>query len=594
MLTAKTLPICLFLGWLLSGWAHMEMSYPYPLRSRLDPLTPGDLRDYDNIAPLRPDGSDFPCKNYHGSAPWRPVATYVAGGSYTMSVTGGARHHGGSCQLSLSYDQGATFKVIKSIVGGCPLKSEYAFTVPASAPSGPALFAWSWFNLMGNREMYMNCAQVVIEGGSLARSASANASAGLEELPEIFVANVGAQGRCTTTETEQLIFPEPGPEIEYGAGLSPSDPVPAGPCGPRSSKPASYGGQRSTSLTRGRPTATGVSVSSRVGTLTRQSSPSAASLSANPSLPVSGSSVMPPGSSVATTYRCRGRTCSSNAVAVSTPSSSVPSRPTTTGTLGSMTSRTATASSFTQPMPPPSTAGSSEAVATPSTRYSSPIASGVPPMSTSLSPQPPMLSQIPLPPQSAPPASSSQQLSSAPSPTSSQTSPTPASALPSLQSTPASPQSPLPPSISTGLSSSSLLPSQPQASPSSSATGPPRPVGTTAICQPGDIQCTSADAWCICDGYGTGFIFMGAVAPGTACIDGKILPAPRYPPATGGLCSGDVPLRCVADASSGGSSSSGCTTAFEVCSQGVWIYMGSVAAGTVCQDGQIIAAPVSP
>lgn len=29
-----------------------------------------------------------------------------------------------------------------------------SFTLPAEAPSGQALFAWNWFNRVGNREMY--------------------------------------------------------------------------------------------------------------------------------------------------------------------------------------------------------------------------------------------------------------------------------------------------------------------------------------------------------------------------------------------------------------------------------------------------------
>ena len=47
-----------------------------------------------------------------------------------------------------------TFKVIESIIGGCPLNYTYNFTVPDFAPSSDtALLSWSWFNLIGSREM---------------------------------------------------------------------------------------------------------------------------------------------------------------------------------------------------------------------------------------------------------------------------------------------------------------------------------------------------------------------------------------------------------------------------------------------------------
>lgn len=29
-----------------------------------------------------------------------------------------------------------------------------SFTIPKAAPSGEAVFSWTWFNRLGNREMY--------------------------------------------------------------------------------------------------------------------------------------------------------------------------------------------------------------------------------------------------------------------------------------------------------------------------------------------------------------------------------------------------------------------------------------------------------
>ncbi|KAI9882856.1 MAG: hypothetical protein M1823_005396 [Watsoniomyces obsoletus] len=218
MASLKTLLI-----WFLSTYAfivsaHMEMSSPYPLRSKFNPQTPSGLRDYNLMAPLLPDGSDYPCKNYHRSAPGKPVATYTAGKTYQMSIVGNAPHHGGSCQLSLSYDQGQTFKVIKSMMGACPTTSQYDFTIPVDAPSGTPLFAWTWFNLVGNREMYMNCAEVRVEGGPVGAS-NERVSRSLSALPDIFIANVGSHGHATTTENQPLVFPQAGPDVIYGDGV---------------------------------------------------------------------------------------------------------------------------------------------------------------------------------------------------------------------------------------------------------------------------------------------------------------------------------------------------------------------------------------
>ena len=231
MLGRRCYQAWLLLIYTLIASAHMEMSQPLPIRSRLDPETPGELRDYNMIAPLLRDGSDFPCKNYHSSPGLRPTTTYTAGNSYHMSIVGGATHHGGSCQLSLSFDDGASFKAIKSMIGGCAsTATEYSFNVPSFAPPGPALFAWTWFNLVGNREMYMNCAEIVIVNDSLDRSAG-NDSTSLKSLPDIYVANVGPKGACTTTENRPIIFPEGGPDVIYGNGLNADSTSGQGPCG---------------------------------------------------------------------------------------------------------------------------------------------------------------------------------------------------------------------------------------------------------------------------------------------------------------------------------------------------------------------------
>ncbi|KLJ05434.1 DNA-directed RNA polymerase [Blastomyces silverae] len=201
--------ICLLPVLAASAFAHMEMRQPYPFRSKFNPKNgPGDI-DYSNTSPLAANGGDFPCKGYHQDPRTGSTATYNAGGTYTMDITGSAAHGGGSCQLALSYDNGATWKVIKSMMGGCPLTTSYSFQIPTDAPSGDALFAWSWFNLVGNREMYMNCAPVTIVGGN----------GGISYLPNLFIANVG--NGCSTKEGKETVFVNPGSNVVYGGTVTP-------------------------------------------------------------------------------------------------------------------------------------------------------------------------------------------------------------------------------------------------------------------------------------------------------------------------------------------------------------------------------------
>ncbi|KAB8228256.1 hypothetical protein ETB97_001939 [Aspergillus alliaceus] len=195
--------------------AHMEMSWPYPLRSRYDPQNKGNV-DYSMTSPLLSDGSNFPCKGYQKNTPWRATTEYTAGNTYNITLAGSARHGGGSCQLSLSYDDGKTFKVIDSMVGGCPLESKYDFQMPSDVANGQALFAWSWFNLVGNREMYMNCADVVISG------ASGSTDTFERNYPDMFVANVG--NGCSTVEGKHTVFANPGKQVTYAGGVDASAP----------------------------------------------------------------------------------------------------------------------------------------------------------------------------------------------------------------------------------------------------------------------------------------------------------------------------------------------------------------------------------
>ncbi|KAJ5682081.1 Extracellular protein [Penicillium maclennaniae] len=233
-----------------SASAHMQMSKPYPIRSPLNPNSDAQ-KDYSYTNPLQSSGSDYPCKGYANDK-FDSQATYAQGQQYEMELEGSATHGGGSCQISLTYDRGKTFKVIESMLGNCPIDKKYNFTVPSDAPSGEALLAWTWFNKVGNREMYMNCAFVTIGGNSkgkkvnrmqqiehaheahvnhpamehashpnaqpkeqrdIARMETQSKVASFDSLPAIFVANVNQEGKCVTIEGEPVNFPKPGNNV---------------------------------------------------------------------------------------------------------------------------------------------------------------------------------------------------------------------------------------------------------------------------------------------------------------------------------------------------------------------------------------------
>lgn len=226
--------------------AHMEMTFPAPFNSKYNPFAASGSIDYSMTAPLDASGSNFPCKGYHslfGTAEGAATATFAAGGKYNMTIAGGAFHNGGSCQASLSFDKGKTWKVIHSYIGNCPLQSggSFDFTVPSDTPAGEAIFAWTWFNKTGNREMYMNCAAVNITGSSAKRASA------LSSLPDMFVANVGSAGNgCAVTQEADVMFPDPGTEVT----MSNSNAVaPDGDCG--SSGSGSGSGDSNTSAVAG-------------------------------------------------------------------------------------------------------------------------------------------------------------------------------------------------------------------------------------------------------------------------------------------------------------------------------------------------------
>ncbi|WAO93972.1 Hypothetical protein NCS54_01153300 [Fusarium falciforme] len=200
--------------------AHMLMSNPVPYGK-------ASLTN----APLLADGSDFPCKMRDGVYDAQGASNvYKQGSTQQLSFTGQAVHGGGSCQVSITTDKNpdknSVWKVIKSIEGGCPAKGQagnmgnnpdaedpykYDFTIPAELAAGDYTLAWTWFNKIGNREMYMNCAPLTVTG-------SGGSKDHLSSLPDMFVANIG--NKCTVPDASDLQFPNPGEDVDRFNGAT--------------------------------------------------------------------------------------------------------------------------------------------------------------------------------------------------------------------------------------------------------------------------------------------------------------------------------------------------------------------------------------
>ncbi|KAI9776488.1 MAG: hypothetical protein M1816_005249 [Peltula sp. TS41687] len=132
--------------------AHMVINKPTPYGQSI----------LDN-SPLAADGSDYPCRQRSGVYDREGANNVMAlGSTQVLILTGSAVHGGGSCQVSITYDKNPTkdsvFKVIHSIIGGCPARgvegnlppdpdghgaSRFNFKIPDHLPTGEVTLAWS-------------------------------------------------------------------------------------------------------------------------------------------------------------------------------------------------------------------------------------------------------------------------------------------------------------------------------------------------------------------------------------------------------------------------------------------------------------------
>lgn len=182
-----------------------------------------------NNSPLASNGSDFPCKLRHDAfvAPAKETV-YEVGVSNIMRFMGSATHGGGSCQLSLTEDlvpsKESIWKVIKSYEGGCPANVEGGlyggansdndiqldFTIPENIHPGKYTLAWTWFNRIGDREMYMNCAPITVDNPSSPVFNQSIQNQG-HDFPPMFIANING---CMTPQNLDIRFPQPGRNVE--------------------------------------------------------------------------------------------------------------------------------------------------------------------------------------------------------------------------------------------------------------------------------------------------------------------------------------------------------------------------------------------
>lgn len=218
--------------------AHMVMTDPAPIHHQSNPNSITVNSDYSS--PMM-SSAQYPCKGVLAKAQpgeLKPVATWAAGSKQSFTVSGGAAHNGGSCQAAISEDNGKSFKVVKSYIGGCPVSGgkKFDFTLPKETKNGDVLFAWTWFNKVGVREMYMNCASISVTGGG----------SGLSAYPDVVVANSASDGKCKYPEGSDPLFPNPGKDVETAPDAKPVAGVgecgAAGPAAPQTpSKPDTTG-----------------------------------------------------------------------------------------------------------------------------------------------------------------------------------------------------------------------------------------------------------------------------------------------------------------------------------------------------------------
>ncbi|KAB5513577.1 hypothetical protein GE09DRAFT_1266595 [Coniochaeta sp. 2T2.1] len=320
--SVKTIITCL----VAATCARAHMFLASPVRFIQDPVVTN--------GPLLADGTNFPCQaGSTGKYTVKEMNVYPLGSQQTIAFVGNAVHGGGSGQFSLTYDTASrpdsVFKVLKSFEGGFVAKGQtgnigndanapdpytYTFDIPEDLPTGNATVAITWFNKVGNREMYMMCAPVTLTGSS-----GGGSQANFDALPDMFTANIGRG--CGTQDSTDVVFPDPGQVVERNNGATTAFATPTGSgCQAGASRPSGTAGPTGSPAGFSFPAA---GSSNNGGTFATTSAPAAppASISA-------------PGFSGSYSITASGP-ATTKAPAPPTTSAAPPSGPTTTAASGS-------------------------------------------------------------------------------------------------------------------------------------------------------------------------------------------------------------------------------------------------------------------
>lgn len=139
--------------------AHIFMQFPPSRKNKYSEYySSNKLVDYNIMAPLNTFGYTFPCKGFSKGP---PTATFYSN-TIKVILEGSAIHGGGHCQFGITYNDN-DFLVLKTIIRSCLIDGmTYEFDLPANTPEGSLTVFWTWVNAVGNREYYMECADITI------------------------------------------------------------------------------------------------------------------------------------------------------------------------------------------------------------------------------------------------------------------------------------------------------------------------------------------------------------------------------------------------------------------------------------------------
>ena len=140
--------------------SHSYMGYPVCRRSKYSSYYVNKkLVDYNIMAPLNTYGYTFPCKGF----PEGPAISTVKSNNLEIIIEPKAPIHGGGhCQFGITYDS-KTFIVLKQVISTCLLNdNKYEMILP-KIPNGKLTIFWTSINAIGNREYYMDCADVEVK-----------------------------------------------------------------------------------------------------------------------------------------------------------------------------------------------------------------------------------------------------------------------------------------------------------------------------------------------------------------------------------------------------------------------------------------------